>query len=940
MARRLLLALLGLAVLLPALLVGLSPALAAPKDDKGSDKSGSDKSSSDKGGDKPAVASGYSLTKTLTRVFRNADGTTVEFPPNTVTVTVDETRNLRGRQRVDVAWSGAQPSGGRASNPYGEKGLQQEYPVVVMQCRGTDDPSLPPAEQVRPETCWTTSVAQRSQVSRSDGEASWRNDLDAEAAERARVSGLEPFPDATTCPAADIVGLSTHLTPFIAADGTVYPACDTDSMPPEAAVDAAFPPHEVAAFTDADGNGSVRFEVRSDTENGSLGCSEKVACSIVVIPINGLSCDVAPPPSPIPDPTLTSTPTPTATPDPTATPTPDPTATPTPTPTETPTETPSATPTAPVDQNGSGLVESACRKGGQFTPGSSNFVNGGVDQAVSPALWWSESNWKNRFAVPVTFGSPPDTCDVLDPRPPTGFYGSELLAQASLQWAPAYCLDKKRFKFQLNQTSDEAGFKLMESGGGAAAVVSSEHRSSGDSKVGYAPTAVTGFGIGYAIDRPDNAGEYGELRLNARLIAKLLTQSYLGSALGRQHPGIEANPLAIMNDPEFIELNPGLSQISQEAGATLLSLSNASDIIEQLTDYVTQDKDATDFIAGKPDPWGMRVNPAYKKLKLPRDEFPLLDDYIPSTQDVCRQNNPAVYFTQLAAPVTSLRKISEALLDGWPNVQTRCDVDLATGSYKLGRVDRQSFGARFVLGLVSLGDAERFGLRTAALETKKDTYIAANAGSLAAGVKQAEQDTALGPFELDQAQVRKSGNAYPGTMIVYTAAKLSGLLPEDAAKVAQFMRVSTTEGQREGSGNGELPAGYLPIVESGATAKLLASAQAVADAVEAQREKRERGDDEAADAAPSPTTGVTAAAPRPVGAAPDTDTAPAVDATITTAPLPASEPVAMPATGAMSSGLAGRLLPVLLVVGLLGLGVATGLRLLSGATRRGPGGPR
>ena len=51
--------------------------------------------------------------------------------------------NLRGRQRILISWKGAQPSGGRASNPYGENGLNQEYPVVIMQCRGTDDPILP-----------------------------------------------------------------------------------------------------------------------------------------------------------------------------------------------------------------------------------------------------------------------------------------------------------------------------------------------------------------------------------------------------------------------------------------------------------------------------------------------------------------------------------------------------------------------------------------------------------------------------------------------------------------------------------------------------------------------------------------------------------------------------------------------------------------------------
>ena len=125
--------------------------------------------------------------------------------------------------------------------------------------------------------------------------------------------------------------------------------------------------------------------------------------------------------------------------------------------------------------------------------------------------------------------------------------------------------------------SDEAGWNLMESGGGAAAFVSSEHERRGDDPVGYAPTAVTGFSIGYVIDRPDNAGEFTDLRLNARLIAKLLTQSYLGSDLGRGPPRASAaTRSAIMNDPEFIALNPGLSQIAQEAGATLLSLSNSS----------------------------------------------------------------------------------------------------------------------------------------------------------------------------------------------------------------------------------------------------------------------------------------------------------------------------------------------------------------------------
>jgi hypothetical protein len=884
--------------LLAGMTLAVLPAEAAPVEPATSSASGA-----------PADEAGFTGTKTLTRSIVMDDGSTYSFPTNTVTVKASETKQLRGRQRIQISWTGAQPSGARASDPYGERGLKQEYPVVIMQCRGTDDASLPTDQQLRPETCWTQSVDQRSQVTRSEGEASWVHDSAADASQKQRVSGEDPFP-AAACPNADITGLYTHLTPFVAASGKVYPACSSEQMPPEAAVGAAFPAAEIAAYSDENGAGSVQFEVRSDVENESLGCNAKTACSIVVIPINGLSCDQ---------------------------------------------------PSAPQT-----LSDSACRNGGQFLPGSSNYANQGVDQAVSPTLWWSATNWQNRISIPITMGLPPDTCDVLDPRAPTGFYGSELMAQAALQWAPAYCLNKKRFKFQLNQMSDAAGWNLMESGVGPAAFVSSSHRKTSDDPVAFAPTAVTGFGIGYNIDRPNNAGEYTGLRLTPRLVAKLLTQSYIGSDLGRAHPGMATNPVAIMNDPDFKALNPGLSEISQEAGATLLSLSNDSDLVEQLTEWIAQDQEAMDFVNGKADPWGMVVNPSYKKIKLPRDEWPLLDSYIPQTADACRQANPAVYFTQVAAPVTTLRKISDALLDGWPNVQTKCEFDTASTTYKLSRVERQGYGSRFMLGLISLGDADRFGLRTAALQTKKGTFVAPTAASMKAAVDLMEPHVAkkgkkaskagtspdgagdvLGrvsadddavatdqPLELDQADVRRSRKAYPGTMVVYTAAKSSGLAKADATKVAEFIRVSTTEGQKEGPGNGELPGGFVPIAKSGATKKLYAQARQAADEVEAQTPVATESPEptESASATPSPeasaeTGGVdevpTADLPTDV----PTDDAPATaEAAPTETATAEAAAVEMPATQAVNSDMGNRAVPLLLVAGLLGLALTSAVR--------------
>ena len=180
-----------------------------------------------------------------------------------------------------------------------------------------------------------------------------------------------------------------------------------------------------------------------------------------------------------------------------------------------------------------------------------------------------------------------------------------------------------------------------------------------------------------------------------------------------------------MADPEFIALNPGLSQTAQEAGAALLSLANDSDVIEQLTDWIAHDPAAMDFINGKADPWGMKVNPSVQE-----DQAAALGVAAARHLRPADRRTPVARTTRLSTSPSSphrsprCARSSDALLDAWPNVQTRCDADLATQSYKLGRIDRQPFGSRFMLGVVSLGDAARYGLRAAALQTKKGTYVA------------------------------------------------------------------------------------------------------------------------------------------------------------------------------------------------------------------------
>jgi len=821
-----------------------------------------------------ADAAAYTQTRHLTRSLV-MDGQELLIDERDVTVTADRTTELRGRERINISWSGAHPTGGRAASPFGELGLNQEYPVVILQCRGVDDPSLPPEQQLSPSTCWTSTRQQRSQLV-DDTQAVWRHDLYATDLDRAQKSGLATIPPECN----DVPTLSAHITPFVGGNGTIFASCTAETMAPEAAVGAAFPPAEVAAFTDGNGNGKVQFEVRSAVENESLGCSDEVKCSVVVIPIEGISC---------------------------------------------------------LDS------DRECMKAGRFLPGQSNFANEGVDASVSPALWWSASNWRNRFAIPLDFGLPPDACDVLDSRPPTGFYGSELMAQASLQWSPAYCLDKKRFKFQHNKMSDEAGFNLMESGGGVAAFVSSEHEAKGTEPVGYAPTAVTGFSIGYIIDRPDNAGEYTDLRLNPRLLAKLLTQSYLGSERARSHAGMGRNPISFNLDPEFQLLNPGLDTVSREAAATVLSLSESSDVMETLTSYIANDKQAMEWVNGKPDQWGMTINPKYRKIKLPVPLWPLLDDFVAPSEQECYVQNPAPYFTQLAAPVTSLRKIAEAVLDAWPNVQTKCERSVSSDPWKIGRIDRQGVGSRMMLGIVSTGDARRFGLHEASLETTSGHYVAPTDAAMSKAISLAEPaKNGDAAFTLEMKDVVRARSAYPGTMIVYTAALTHGLATADAAKVSEFIDVATTEGQRPGYGNGELPPGFLALKKTGATAALFKQARSVAESIADQSgtvddgtgdgtiDGTGSGDESGTPTGPASVTNVEPPEPQVVPTTSPRGTGKPAEGR--PAKTPKRRPVTMPDTQPVSSALAGQLIPVLLGIGFLGALATSLLRL--GLSRR------
>ncbi len=788
----------------------------------------------------------------VTRTYFPGGSDTPVTTSNDVRVSVNKHTDLQSRERIQVSWTGAEPTGGLQGNPLGAAGMNQEFPVLVMECRGT-------AATVSPETCWTNSFTERAYGAYAPA-APWLDDRYNGAKglpdNSGRISGVKDGKAPADCGTLDPDN-AYHYTGFLTAKGKTFAGCDRDHMPPEAAAESIDPPNEVFGQTDTDGKGSVNFEVRTNTENESLGCSRKVACSLVVLPIAGLSCA----------------------------------------------------------HTGGSCNRDAYYFGGDRSDGSNPATT-----AVSGYLWWAASNWRTRIVVPLSFALPPDTCRLLGSGTPVPFYGSELLSQAALQWAPSFCLNKKRFNWQSNTMPDDAALALAGNGGAIAAEVAGVGSGDNASNFAFAPTALTGFGIAFNVDDPTSGQALTSLRLDARLLAKLLTESYPGDVVGEQHPGLGGNPWSLFKDPEFLKLNPGFHPIAGGtqplSAATLLALSTGSQVIEQLTGYIKSDADAMAFINGKADPWGMKVNPAYKKLKLPVDTWPLLDTWRPSkTGNKCLDATPPVYLQNIAAPVSSLRQIATDMLFSWPRVQTIPPTpDLNTGVCGVLRTAVQPYGQRFMLGLVTLGDAVRYGLSVASLETKKGHYVAPTTGSILAAVKDATGGKKHQPFTFDQAKLRKSAGAYPGAMIVYTAARTQGLAKADAAKVAQFIDVATTEGQRPGRGNGELPGGYVPIAKTGATKGLYQAAMSARAAILAQKSPSapkapttSGGDNSAAPPAAAPDAGKPSAAPPATAAG-------------------ATPEVQLAKTASVSSSVGGSLLPMLLIVVLIAGTGAAGTR--------------
>lgn len=693
--------------------------------------------------------------RTATR--ETVDGVGVK---RTVSMTVDKTTELQGRERVGVTWRGAQPT----ANP-GAGELQREFPMVLMQCRGVDTATNP----IDRRTCFlVSSLRGDANNAQFDALAPAAGDPGGRDVPWAKQVASQPCKGKDGQPVSTEFGAGTKL-PYIGADGTLYRFCDNEfgpqynpgSTPPDLTGGATvLRTQSYAASTGPDGTGTYRFETRTKDEHASLGCSATVPCSLVAVPVMQLTCN-----STYPD------------------------------------------------------KFAQCAKGSTSAGGTQP-----ENTLLAKSQWWQESNWRNHLSIPLQFLPTADQCPLSDPRPQLNLDGSELIAGAMAQWLPGFCLDSTS-TYRLSYAPGGDGLARRNlTGGQINAALSTRPVQSADPPVVNAPVAVSGFVVSFVLESTvfgEKTTEVRELNLTPRLLAKLLTQSYPGddgyATANLKHPQLAANPAKLNRDNEFLAVNPGYRAApGDKQDFPYISLVSVdSDVIYELTRYITSDAKARAWLAGAPDENGMIINPAFSVLSWPSGQIELRDTTAEVKNDnhTCSQEG-VPWLTRLMNPLQSLRETGLSVVDSKPTQTIGCTLPTAVPpNAPVGR-EVQPDGFRATLAISSAADAALYQLDTAGLQVGaapdgRPVFVKPSPASMRTALDTMEVDPTTKTLRVDHAKLTAA--SYPGTMVINTAVRTAGLDAAVAARYGDFLDRAAGPLQSPGTKVGNLPAGYVPL---------------------------------------------------------------------------------------------------------------------------------
>ncbi len=526
--------------------------------------------------------------------------------------------------------------------------------------------------------------------------------------------------------------------------------------------------------------------------------------------------------------------------------------------------------------------------------------------------------WGRRTVLPLSFLPVDDACPLSGSS--LRVEGSPMVGGLLASWRAATCtLSNRAVTLDYTaigepQTRSDVASGTTDTG----LVIDPLDADSADTAgVVYAPVSVTGLVVAFQID--DAHGRpVTSLKLNARLVAKLITASYRSGA----DPAVIHNPVNLFRDPEFLKLNPGVDWPGGAPGNHPLLLGDLSDTTEALTRWIMSDPQARAFMDGKPDPWGMTVNSNYAKVALPFASFPLLDQNLSSS------------FAPIQGMDALARQVSIAQFPG-------ALVTQEDGQNVTVKPPRQNPGAREVIGILDAADASRFLLPTASLENAGGAFVAPTTSSFLAGIAHAKVNPDGVTRSVDLTSKDKA--VYPLTLLV-SAALSTNADKATRHKMVDFLDYVAGAGQVPGDEVGRLPGGHAPLPTAlraqVRTARAAVLAGPTAGPTDGPSASPTSGPTQGSTALPGSLPGITPVGGSPgdvsgPGAAPSSGAGPSAGPS---APAGTTQADAAPQMTAVSSQSAGRrlmTLPGLLVLALVGL-LAGPLLLWLERSGRGP----
>jgi len=433
------------------------------------------------------------------------------------------------------------------------------------------------------------------------------------------------------------------------------------------------------------------------------------------------------------------------------------------------------------------------------------------------------SNWKNRIVFRLGFQPVGAACSIANAETP--LLGTDRLIEAITRWQPAWCRDGQG-NFSYTVLSDyETRQKLKTDQPGLGFVGYGVPEEEAPRAIVYGPVALSGLTIAFNVESQSAALAPDEVRLRdgarlqgikltPRLVAKLLTQSYRFDASPLPER-VKSNPFDLAQDPDFLDLNPSFNGLSFPGLGHIVTTIGETDSARLVWDWIWADDEAQAWMKGEKDPWGMKINPLYKRQSYPRSDFP-------------RSDNTCFKYSDRLVPICTFDLFPYAGdLYSAARAASRGDT-LATGAYDPTaqppghrKSPPQEPGRRAMVVVADSPLTARFSLSPALLRNANGEFVAPTEEAIRAAAGKAKPTGVPGVVQPDPGA--KVQGAYPLTSFTYAATAPGALTEESAAAYAGALRYIAGPGQVLGDSAGELPYGYAPLTSKEREATLAAA---------------------------------------------------------------------------------------------------------------------